>query len=146
MKRMIECKDMEANDLKQKLLKSEVEAQLALAAKDSELEELRKKVRILKVEAVKAHQYQQEEKNKSNEKIREVERKLEDCEARATSAVEEYKNSNELKVDKHKFASKAFSIGFQFCLKQVLEVDPSFNTRRLDVKCLEGPSSSIVKI
>ncbi|KAK4482540.1 hypothetical protein RD792_009710 [Penstemon davidsonii] len=54
MKRMVEVKDVEANDLKQKLLKSEVEVQLALSSKDSELEELRKQVEILKFEAMKA--------------------------------------------------------------------------------------------
>lgn len=55
-------------------------------SKGSELEELRKKVWLRrKGTSISARGY----KNKPNEKIKEFERKLEDCEARATSAVEE---------------------------------------------------------
>ncbi|PIN21763.1 hypothetical protein CDL12_05533 [Handroanthus impetiginosus] len=141
MKNTIEHKERESDDLKQKLLKYEVEAQLALAAKDSELDELKKMVKLLQNDIEKAQNYAQEEVRKAAYKIKEVEENLEKVEARAAKAVENYKNSEELKVDKHKFASKAFAIGFEFCKKQVLEMEPGLDISGLDVKRLEASSS-----
>ncbi|KAG8369691.1 hypothetical protein BUALT_Bualt14G0040300 [Buddleja alternifolia] len=107
MKRMIELKDRESDDLKQKLLKNEVEAQLALAAKDCELEELKKIVNVLKSDIEKVQDNAREEVRKADEKVKKAEREVENAEARAASAIENYKSSHDLKVDKHKFASKA---------------------------------------